>query len=86
MESKIRLQVVTPEKIFYDDKVERVVFPGTEGEIGVYVGHIPLTTVVAEGELVIKNNGKEDKAIINNGFAEITPDNVTILIDEAKWA
>jgi F-type H+-transporting ATPase subunit epsilon len=83
--SKFLLHVVTPERIFYEDDVERVEFKTSEGDIGVYANHIPLTTPVVSGMMVIKNNSKIEKAAIHKGFVEITPEKVTILTDAAEW-
>ena len=44
-----RLKIVAPERIFYEDDVPFVEFRTTEGEIGVYPGHIPLTSIIAPG-------------------------------------
>ena len=84
-DNKFLLQVVTPERIFYEDNVERVEFKTSEGDIGVYANHIPLTAPVVSGMMVIKNNSKEEKAAIHKGFVEITPEKVTILTDAAEW-
>ncbi|QUH29525.1 ATP synthase F1 subunit epsilon [Vallitalea guaymasensis] len=83
--NKFLLQVVTPERIFYEDDVERVEFKTSEGDIGVYANHIPLTTPVVSGMMVIKNDSKVEKAAIHKGFVEITPEKVTILTDAAEW-
>lgn len=84
-DNKFLLQVVTPERIFYEDNVDRVEFKTSEGDIGVYANHIPLTTPVVSGMMVIKNDSKEEKAAIHKGFVEITPEKVTILTDAAEW-
>lgn len=83
--NKFLLQVVTPERKFYDDEVDRVEFKTSEGDIGVLSDHIPLTTPIVSGMLVIRNNAKEEKAAIHGGFVEITPETVTILTDAAEW-
>ena len=41
------VKIVTPDKIFFDSKGTMVEFNTTEGEIGVYPEHIPLTTIIA---------------------------------------
>ena len=47
------VKIVTPDKIFFDSKGTMVEFNTTEGEIGVYPEHIPLTTIIAPGVLTI---------------------------------
>ncbi|MEE3178621.1 MAG: ATP synthase F1 subunit epsilon, partial [Verrucomicrobiota bacterium] len=36
------LDIVTPEKKFFSGQVENVYLPGTEGELGILPGHVPL--------------------------------------------
>lgn len=86
MADKFLLQVVTPERKFFDEEVDRVEFGTSEGDIGIYGDHTPLTTPLAEGSmLTILQDGKERKAAIHGGFAEITPEKVTLLTDAAEW-
>ena len=44
-----RLEVISPERIFYTGDAEMVELTTTEGDIGIYADHIPLTTIVAPG-------------------------------------
>jgi F-type H+-transporting ATPase subunit epsilon len=85
MANKFLLQVVTPERKFYEKDVDRVEFKTSEGDIGILSDHIPLTTPIVSGMLIIKNDSKEEKAAIHGGFVEITPERVTILTDAAEW-
>ncbi len=86
MAKKFILQVVTPERGFFDEEVDRVEFKTSEGDIGVYEDHTPLTTPLADGGmLTILQDGKEKKAAIHGGFVEITPEKVTLLTDAAEW-
>ena len=60
----------------------------TEGDIGVYADHIPLTTIVAPGVLTIPENSEDDvirEAAVLEGFLEILPDKVTILAQSCEW-
>ena len=49
-----RLQVISPDRIFYDGDVEMVELRTSEGEMGVLKGHIPLTAILVPGVLKIK--------------------------------
>ena len=42
----IKLLVNTPDRVFYHDDATFVELSTSEGDIGVYPGHIPLTAVV----------------------------------------
>lgn len=80
-----RLQIITPERIFFDGDVYMVEFNTTEGEIGVYAHHIPLTSIIKPGILTIRMDGEEKEAALHSGFVEILPDKVTILAEVIEW-
>lgn len=77
------LDIVTPEKKFFSGEVQNVYMPGTEGEMGILPGHVPLVTGVNPGELRFSINGKIEELAIGAGFAEITQEKVTVLTDLA---
>lgn len=83
---KFQLEVISPERIFYDGEVEMVELTTIEGDIGVYANHIPLTTIVAPGIMTITEGGGQFKeAAVLEGFMEITQEKVTILAQSCEW-
>ena len=81
-----KLEVVTPEKVFYSDNVIMTEMKTTEGEIGIYKGHIPLTAVVAPGTLRIHEIDEVKEAVLLDGIVRILGDNVTVLAEACEWA
>ena len=79
------LRIITPDRVFYENRVEMVEFNTTEGEIGVLPGHIPLTVIIKPGVLNITESDGEKEAALHAGFAEILPDKVTILAEIVEW-
>ncbi len=84
MFDELILEIVTPEKMTFTGSVEEVTIPGTEGEFGVLRGHEALLTSVDIGELNFTKDGKKTYYAINTGFAEVTSDKVTVLIETAE--
>ena len=81
-----RLKIIAPERIFYEDDVHFVEFRTTEGEIGVYPGHIPLTSIIAPGVVRIHTtDGEIKEAALLEGFSEILPNEVVILAETVEW-
>ena len=80
-----QLRIVTPERVFYEGEVEMVEFNTTEGQIGVLPGHIPMTVIVSPGILVITEADGVKEATLHAGFAEILPDQITILAEIIEW-
>ncbi|MGN0512835.1 MAG: ATP synthase F1 subunit epsilon [Lachnospiraceae bacterium] len=80
-----QLKIISPDRIFYEGDVDMVEFTSSEGEMGVYADHIPLTTVLVPGIMTIHKEGEIKKAAVHAGFAEILQDSVTILAEVAEW-
>lgn len=81
----LQLKVYSPTRIFYEGEAEFVEFVTTEGELGVYPNHIPLTAVVAPGILRITVNGRVREATLLDGFATILPKEIIILSEACEW-
>ena len=83
---RFQLEVISPERIFYTGEAEMVELTTTEGDIGIYADHIPLTTIVAPGIMTITEpGGKLKEAAVLEGFMEITQEKVTILAQSCEW-
>ena len=79
------LRVITPDRVFYEEEVSMVEFNTTEGEVGVYREHIPMTMIIAPGILTITKDGETKEAALHAGFAEVLPERVTILAEIIEW-
>ena len=63
-----------------------VEFNTTEGEIGIYKHHIPMTVIIKPGILTItEENDETREAALHAGFVEILPDKVTIMAEIIEW-
>lgn len=82
---QFKLQIITPERVFYEGDVEMVEFNTTEGEIGVLPGHIPMTVIIKPGILTITEGEESKEAALHEGFAEILPEGVTIMAEIIEW-
>lgn len=85
-DNKFEVKIITPDRIFYEGKAQLLEFNTSEGEIGVYKNHIPLTTVLAPGIVTITEDDDNKKtAAVHAGFVEILGDKVTLLAEIAEW-
>jgi F-type H+-transporting ATPase subunit epsilon len=82
----IRLEIVTPERLVYEDDVDAVTLPGSEGELGVLPHHAPLVTTLGLGELRIRKAGTEEHYAIVGGFLQVRPDRVVVMAETADMA
>jgi len=78
----LKLEIVTPEKIVYSQTVDEVTLPTTTGQIGVLPGHQPLLTMVKGGD-VIARGAKTEHLAIDQGFARVQGDTISILTEAA---
>jgi F-type H+-transporting ATPase subunit epsilon len=77
-----RFDLVSPEQLVFSGEVEHVVVPGTEGEFGVLAGHAPLIAMLKPG--ILKILGPDEQHIlVVGGFAEVSPEGLTVLADRA---
>lgn len=85
-EKQFKLEIISPERSFYRGAATMLEYTTTEGEVGVYAGHIPMTQIIAPGVLTITEaEGAQKKAALLSGFVEILPEKITILAEAVEW-
>jgi F-type H+-transporting ATPase subunit epsilon len=82
----IRLEIVTPERLVFEDDVDSVNVPGIEGELGILPHHAPLLSMLGFGELRIRRGGAEEVFAIVGGFVQVRPDKVVVMAETADMA
>ena len=85
MAEKFKLSIIAPDSSFYEGEAEFLEFTSTEGQMGVYAQHIPLTTILEPSVMTIHNDGEKKKAAVIGGFIEILKEKVTVLAENAQW-
>jgi F-type H+-transporting ATPase subunit epsilon len=85
--ASFRLEIVSVERVNFEDDVNVLVVPGVEGQLAVLAHHAPLMTVIRPGEMIIRRTGAEDiNWAIGGGFLEVRPDKVIVLADSCEQA
>jgi F-type H+-transporting ATPase subunit epsilon len=88
-ENKLRVRLVTPERILVDQFADAVELPATSGYMEVLYGHAPLLAELGAGDVTLhgasggENAGNSDRYNVSWGFVEVLPDRVTILANDA---
>ena len=80
----IRCEIVSQDRIVYQNDVDMVVLPGAAGQMGILPHHSPLLTVLNFGIITVKVKGIEENFTVAGGIAEVQPDQVTVLADAAE--
>lgn len=79
------IEIICPDRVLHTGRAYMVEFNTTEGQIGVFKNHVPITTVLAPGIVTITEGDDHKKqAAIHSGFATILQDKVTLLADIAE--
>lgn len=85
MANRLTLEIVTPDRLLLHKEADEITVPGLNGEMGILPGHTPLISQLSVAGLVTYRNGNEQGlAFVSQGFAEVMPDRVTILAEQAQ--
>ncbi len=79
--TKIKLEVVTPDRHLLSEVVDEVTLPGSEGYLGVLPGHLPLLTTLGIGIMSYHKGPAKFIFSVSGGFVEILPDRVIVMAD-----
>jgi len=82
----LHLEIITPERKVYEDDVDMVVAPASEGYVGILPHHVPLFTTLGPGEFKVKKGGVEEVLAVFGGFMDVRGDRVVVLTDAAEPA
>jgi F-type H+-transporting ATPase subunit epsilon len=82
----IRCEIVTVERLVYEDDVDSVTAPAVMGEIQVLPDHAPLITALDPGELVVEKGGETEHFAISGGYLEVLANKVTVMADTAEYS
>ena len=89
MANSVKLEVITPSKLFYSGEVELVIVTTLTGDEGFMANHSWATKLLDVGELWIQEKGKtydEFKvAAVSGGFIDVK-ESIVIFTDAAEWS
>ena len=80
----VQCEIVTVERLVYEDEVDSVTAPAMMGEIQVLPDHAPLITALSPGELVVEKSGETEHFAIGGGYLEVLANKVTVMADTAE--
>jgi F-type H+-transporting ATPase subunit epsilon len=84
MADTFTFELVSPEQLLISEDVESVLVPGSEGDFQVLPNHAPVLSTLRPGLLdVVLPGGKERRIFVRGGFAEVGPDCLTVLAQNA---
>ncbi len=86
MPKSMRLEVITPSKLFYRGDIELAIVRTLTGDEGFMANHSWAVKLLAAGELWIQEAGAKDFKIaaLAGGYVDVK-DNIMIFTDAAEW-
>lgn len=86
MASTIQLEVVTAEQKLFSGSVEKVIAPGSMGDLGIYPKHTQLISKLRAGELKYTTPEGTSSLFVSGGVLEVQPTLITVLADTGMRA
>lgn len=83
MAEGLKIEIVSPERLVLSETVTAVTVPGTEGYFTVMDDHAPFMTTLRPGFITVNQNGQDSIFFVKGGFADVSPDGLTILAERS---
>ena len=83
MDENFNIEIVSPEKKIFAEKVKSITIPSFEGEIGILKDHIPIITFLRPGIIKILSDANHE-FFVEDGTVEFVNDNLLILTSTAR--
>ena len=81
-----KLQIITPEKTFFDGETDQIIVRTTVGDVGILNGHEPYCAALGIGQLRVRINGEFRRAATSGGLLKVSKDKTVILVQTCEWA
>ena len=82
--AELNLEIITPEKPVFKDRIESVTIPGTLGGFQILKDHAPLISSFEIGVLKVKANSTENFFATAGGTVEVNQNKVLVLADSIE--
>ncbi len=85
--STFTLEIMTPERYFFQGEAESLRVDCTDGQLAVLKGHCPMLAALPVGELSIRlpDETEPKSAVHAEGFVEVRPDRVLVFVQSCEW-
>jgi F-type H+-transporting ATPase subunit epsilon len=80
----MKLEIVSPEKVYFSGDVALVTLPGKLGQFTVLENHAPIISLLSKGSVIYKTNADEQHIEIDGGFAEVNNNSIIVCVEHAK--
>lgn len=81
-----RLEIVTPEKTFFDGETEQIIARTTVGDVGILNGHEPYCAALGIGQMRVMIDGQFKRAATSGGIIKVSKEKTVVLVQSCEWA
>jgi len=81
-----KLQIITPEKTFFDGETETIIVRTTVGDVGILNGHEPYCAALGIGQMRVKINGEFRYAATSGGIIKVSKEKTVVLVQTCEWS
>lgn len=82
----LQVNILTPDRVFWNETAEEVILPTNTGQMGVLTDHAPLMTALDIGVMLIRTQKEWLSVALMGGFALVKKNQITVLVNEAESA
>ena len=79
------LDILTPERLFFEGEVEALTFSAEDGEWTVLANHAPMIAVLHADVVRWKQDGIWKEAVNSEGYMEVTAHRVVLFCQTCEW-
>ena len=84
MAEGLKIEIVSPERLVLSEVVTSVTVPGSEGYFTVMHDHAPFMTTLRSGFITVHGlAGRDEIYFVKGGFADVSPEGLTILAEQS---
>ena len=76
------LEILSAEEKIFSGEVESVILPGSSGQFQILNNHAPIISSLKKGEIIYKENSKDNTLAVNCGIVEVLDHKVSALIEK----
>ena len=81
-----KLQILTPDKLFFDGETDNVIVRTTVGDKGILARHEEYVAALPIGKLKVRIDGNFRIAAVSEGTIKVSKDKTVILVQSCEWA
>ena len=81
-----RLQILTPDKLFFDGETDNLIVRTTVGDKGILARHEDYVAALPIGKMKVRIDGKFRVAAVSEGTVKVSRDKTVVLVQSCEWA